>query len=91
MCLLTIVLEFEIRLLPLLAVFSGKSVNCLKILSYISKAPQSKSHKDLRNLQPVTEGQILEATLNRNVRVYSKYRGKKFFLRNPLYMSLGEK
>ena len=69
MCLLTIVLEFEIRLLPLLAVFSGKSVSCLKIQSYISKAPQSKSHKDLRNLQPVTKGQILEAKLNGNLRV----------------------
>ena len=27
----------------------------------------------------MTEGQILEATLNRNLRVYSKYRGEKFF------------
>lgn len=61
-------------------------MNCLKILSYISKAPQSKSHKDLRNLQPVTEGQIEATEFNRNVRVYSKYRGKT--TRNPLYMSL---
>ena len=73
MCLLMIVLEFEIGLLPLLAVFSRKPVNCLKVQSYVSKAPQSRSHKDLRNVQSVTKGQILKATLNGNLENTSSY------------------